>query len=199
MAMAEMLGNEPGLAAIELNISCPNVSHGLDLGIDAGAVGRLVSRVRGRVPAADHRQADAERDRHRADRRRPRPRPAPTPSAWSTPSAAWPSTGASAADPGLRRRRTVGPGDQADRPADGLGRRPRLTRACRSSASAASPRPTTPSSSSSRAPRPSRSAPPPSTTRPRPNVCSIDLTRKLDEAEVGDVRSLIGTLRSNRG
>ena len=46
VAMAEMLGAEQGLAAIELNISCPNVSHGLDLGIDAGAVGRLVRRVR---------------------------------------------------------------------------------------------------------------------------------------------------------
>jgi dihydroorotate dehydrogenase (NAD+) catalytic subunit len=50
VAMAEMLGNEPGLAAIELNISCPNVSHGLDLGIDAWAVGRLVRRVRGACP-----------------------------------------------------------------------------------------------------------------------------------------------------
>ena len=50
VAMAEMLGAEPGLAAIELNISCPNVSHGLDLGIDAGAVGRLVKRVRGACP-----------------------------------------------------------------------------------------------------------------------------------------------------
>ena len=45
VAMAEMLGNEPGLAAIELNISCPNVSHGLDLGIDPNSVGRLVRRV----------------------------------------------------------------------------------------------------------------------------------------------------------
>ncbi len=43
--MAEALGGEPGLAAIELNISCPNVSHGLDLGIDAEAVKRLVRRV----------------------------------------------------------------------------------------------------------------------------------------------------------
>jgi dihydroorotate dehydrogenase (NAD+) catalytic subunit len=50
VAMAEMLGAEPGLAAIELNISCPNVSHGLDLGIDARAVGRLVRRVRGACP-----------------------------------------------------------------------------------------------------------------------------------------------------
>jgi dihydroorotate dehydrogenase (NAD+) catalytic subunit len=46
VAMAEMLGSEPALGAIELNISCPNVSHGLDLGTDAGAVGRLVQRVR---------------------------------------------------------------------------------------------------------------------------------------------------------
>jgi dihydroorotate dehydrogenase (NAD+) catalytic subunit len=50
VAMAEMLGAEQGLAAIELNISCPNVSHGLDLGIDAGAVGRLVKRVRSACP-----------------------------------------------------------------------------------------------------------------------------------------------------
>ncbi len=50
VAMAEMLGQEPRLAAIELNISCPNVSHGLDLGIDASAVGRLVRRVRSACP-----------------------------------------------------------------------------------------------------------------------------------------------------
>ncbi|MGC8641531.1 MAG: dihydroorotate dehydrogenase [Isosphaeraceae bacterium] len=50
VALAEMLGNETGLTAIELNISCPNVSHGLDLGIDAGAVGRLVRRVRAACP-----------------------------------------------------------------------------------------------------------------------------------------------------
>lgn len=50
VAMAEMLGQEAGLAAVELNISCPNVSHGLDLGVDARAVGRLVRRVRGTCP-----------------------------------------------------------------------------------------------------------------------------------------------------
>lgn len=50
VAMAEMLGGEPGVAAIELNVSCPNVSHGLDLGIDAAAVGRLVRRVRAVTP-----------------------------------------------------------------------------------------------------------------------------------------------------
>jgi dihydroorotate dehydrogenase (NAD+) catalytic subunit len=50
VAMAEMLGDEPGLAAVELNVSCPNVSHGLDLGIDARSVGRLVGRVRRGCP-----------------------------------------------------------------------------------------------------------------------------------------------------
>jgi dihydroorotate dehydrogenase (NAD+) catalytic subunit len=50
VAMAEQLGEEPGLAAIELNISCPNVSHGLDLGIDPKSVGRLVRRVRESCP-----------------------------------------------------------------------------------------------------------------------------------------------------
>ncbi len=46
VAMAEMLSDEPGLAGIELNISCPNVSHGLDLGTDAAVVERLIRRVR---------------------------------------------------------------------------------------------------------------------------------------------------------
>jgi dihydroorotate dehydrogenase (NAD+) catalytic subunit len=50
VAMAEMLGKEPGLAAIELNISCPNVSHGLDLGIDPASVGKLVRQVRAATP-----------------------------------------------------------------------------------------------------------------------------------------------------
>lgn len=50
VAMAEALGTEPGLAAIELNLSCPNVSHGLDLGIDPAAVFRVVSRCRDVCP-----------------------------------------------------------------------------------------------------------------------------------------------------
>ncbi|MEO6807964.1 MAG: dihydroorotate dehydrogenase [Isosphaeraceae bacterium] len=48
--MAERIGSEPGVAAIELNVSCPNVSHGLDLGIDPGAVTRLVRRIRAACP-----------------------------------------------------------------------------------------------------------------------------------------------------
>lgn len=50
VAMAESIGEEPGLAAVELNVSCPNVSHGLDLGIDPRSVGRLVGRVRSVCP-----------------------------------------------------------------------------------------------------------------------------------------------------
>jgi dihydroorotate dehydrogenase (NAD+) catalytic subunit len=46
VSMAEMLDAEPGVAALELNISCPNVSSGLDLGVDPSAVRSLVGRVR---------------------------------------------------------------------------------------------------------------------------------------------------------
>ncbi len=45
--MASQLDGRPGVAAIELNISCPNVAHGVDFGADAGMCQRLVSAVRG--------------------------------------------------------------------------------------------------------------------------------------------------------
>ncbi|QDV32446.1 Dihydroorotate dehydrogenase B (NAD(+)), catalytic subunit [Tautonia plasticadhaerens] len=48
--MAADLGEEPGIAAVELNLSCPNVSHGLDLGVDPSAVSRVVSRCREACP-----------------------------------------------------------------------------------------------------------------------------------------------------
>lgn len=51
VAMAETLGGESGIDAIELNVSCPNVSRGLDLGIDPASVGRLVRRVRAACPS----------------------------------------------------------------------------------------------------------------------------------------------------
>jgi dihydroorotate dehydrogenase (NAD+) catalytic subunit len=44
--MAAQLGNQPGLAAIELNISCPNVSGGVDFGTDAAMCQRLVESAR---------------------------------------------------------------------------------------------------------------------------------------------------------
>ncbi len=46
VAMTAMLNDEPGLAAVELNLSCPNVSHGLDLGLEPGFVERVVRRCR---------------------------------------------------------------------------------------------------------------------------------------------------------
>ncbi len=48
--MAERLGGESGLAALELNISCPNVSHGVDFGADAEKCQRVVARARGACP-----------------------------------------------------------------------------------------------------------------------------------------------------
>ncbi|TWU25670.1 dihydroorotate dehydrogenase [Bythopirellula polymerisocia] len=44
--MAEMLSAESGIAAIELNISCPNVSGGVDFGTDTSMCERLVSACR---------------------------------------------------------------------------------------------------------------------------------------------------------
>ena len=48
--LAERVGHESGVAAIELNISCPNVSGGVDFGTDAQSCFRLVSAARDRCP-----------------------------------------------------------------------------------------------------------------------------------------------------
>jgi dihydroorotate dehydrogenase (NAD+) catalytic subunit len=44
--MAAMLGRESGLAAVELNLSCPNVSGGIDFAIDPEVTRRVVRQVR---------------------------------------------------------------------------------------------------------------------------------------------------------
>jgi dihydroorotate dehydrogenase (NAD+) catalytic subunit len=44
--MAAQLDGRPGVAAIELNISCPNVSHGVDFGTDASMCERVVAGCR---------------------------------------------------------------------------------------------------------------------------------------------------------
>jgi dihydroorotate dehydrogenase (NAD+) catalytic subunit len=49
--LAGQAGSQPGVAAVELNLSCPNVSHGLDLGIDPKSVARVVSRCVRECPA----------------------------------------------------------------------------------------------------------------------------------------------------
>ena len=44
--MAAMVGNADGAAAVELNISCPNVSHGVDFGVNAAQCEQLVADCR---------------------------------------------------------------------------------------------------------------------------------------------------------
>ncbi|MBC7853716.1 MAG: dihydroorotate dehydrogenase [Pirellulaceae bacterium] len=44
--MAKQLDGLPGVAAIELNISCPNVANGVDFGVDAATCEKLVAAVR---------------------------------------------------------------------------------------------------------------------------------------------------------
>lgn len=44
--LAAQLDREPGIAALELNVSCPNVSGGVDFGTDADACRRLAAGVR---------------------------------------------------------------------------------------------------------------------------------------------------------
>src|SRR5690242_12201646 len=48
--MAQRLGREPGLAGLELNLSCPNVAGGVDFAIDPEVTGRVVSGVRAVCP-----------------------------------------------------------------------------------------------------------------------------------------------------
>ena len=44
--LAERLDGVPGIAALELNVSCPNVSHGVDLGSDPASCRGVVAGVR---------------------------------------------------------------------------------------------------------------------------------------------------------
>jgi dihydroorotate dehydrogenase (NAD+) catalytic subunit len=44
--MAEQIGRQTGLAALELNLSCPNVSGGVDFATNPEVTGRVVRRVR---------------------------------------------------------------------------------------------------------------------------------------------------------
>jgi dihydroorotate dehydrogenase (NAD+) catalytic subunit len=48
--MAAMLANEPGIAAVELNLSCPNVSGGVDFATQPESTRRVVQRVRDACP-----------------------------------------------------------------------------------------------------------------------------------------------------
>jgi dihydroorotate dehydrogenase (NAD+) catalytic subunit len=46
IAMAEQLANQPGLAALELNLSCPNVAGGIDFATDPSITNAVVAGVR---------------------------------------------------------------------------------------------------------------------------------------------------------
>src|SRR5881275_3312234 len=48
--MAEMIGREEGLSALELNLSCPNVAGGIDFATSHEVTGRIVRRVRAVCP-----------------------------------------------------------------------------------------------------------------------------------------------------
>jgi dihydroorotate dehydrogenase (NAD+) catalytic subunit len=48
--MAEVLGREPGLAGLELNLSCPNVAGGVDFATDPAVTRRVVEGVRAVCP-----------------------------------------------------------------------------------------------------------------------------------------------------
>ena len=48
--MAEQIGREQGLAALELNLSCPNVAGGVDFATDPNVTGRVVKAVRAVCP-----------------------------------------------------------------------------------------------------------------------------------------------------
>jgi dihydroorotate dehydrogenase (NAD+) catalytic subunit len=50
VAMAEQVGRTEGLAALELNLSCPNVSGGLDFATDPATTKRIVQRCRDVCP-----------------------------------------------------------------------------------------------------------------------------------------------------
>jgi dihydroorotate dehydrogenase (NAD+) catalytic subunit len=50
VAMAEQIGREAGLAALELNLSCPNVSGGIDFATDPVITRRVIARCRAVSP-----------------------------------------------------------------------------------------------------------------------------------------------------
>lgn len=49
VAVAELLGEEAGVAGLEINVSCPNVEDGLHFGVDPARTRALVAAVRART------------------------------------------------------------------------------------------------------------------------------------------------------
>ena len=82
----------PGVAGVELNISCPNVGKGgLQFAIDQDAAAAVTRAVRRATDLPLIVKLSPERRRHPADRAGRSPTPAPTRSPRSTRSRGWPS------------------------------------------------------------------------------------------------------------
>ena len=124
--VARRLDGVPGVAGIELNISCPNVGKGgLQFALDADAAGAVTAAVRRATDLPLHGQAVAQRRRHPADRPGHRGRRRGRDHAPSTRSRAWPcDRHAPQAAPGQHLRRALRAGDQAGRAARRLRGRP---------------------------------------------------------------------------
>jgi dihydroorotate dehydrogenase (NAD+) catalytic subunit len=50
VGLADLVGRQAGIAALELNISCPNVSGGVDFGINPESTARVIRGVRNACP-----------------------------------------------------------------------------------------------------------------------------------------------------
>ena len=67
--VARHLNGQPGIAALEINISCPNVARGgLAFGADPRLAAKVVSRVRKATTLSFNYQVDPPGDRYRPDR-----------------------------------------------------------------------------------------------------------------------------------
>ena len=90
--LARILSDAEGVAALELNISCPNIKEGgITFGCSLTGTYDVVSAVRKVTTLPVIPEADAERHRRRVVRARPKRR-APTPCRSSTRSSRWRST-----------------------------------------------------------------------------------------------------------
>ena len=64
----EILNDGEGIAAYELNVSCPNTAHGgLQFGSDPRSLDEVVTTAKRVAPPPAHRQALAQRHQHRAN------------------------------------------------------------------------------------------------------------------------------------
>ena len=76
----QILNEAEGIAAYELNVSCPNTAHGgIQFGSDPRSLDDVVPSGATKLAAPTDRETVAERDQHRANGPRRRRMPEPTP------------------------------------------------------------------------------------------------------------------------